>query len=189
VSYPVLKPLERYIVKPSITEKDGVIKRATLSEDGRYRYVLSRRWSKDKKAPSILWVMLNPSTADADVDDPTIRRVIGFTRREGYERAYVVNLYAFRATDPSELTGMEPMEAIGPLCDRYIGDVAQLDVTRRVIVAWGAHPMARRRERDVIHLLCKSGCTDVLCFGTTNKGAPRHPLYVKGDSPLRPYHL
>jgi hypothetical protein len=80
---------------------------ATLSDCGRYRYRLWRRWAD---GPTVLFVMLNPSTADADVDDPTIRRCIGFARSWGAGALEVVNLYAWRATQPAELKA-----AVGPV--------------------------------------------------------------------------
>jgi hypothetical protein len=73
---------------------------ALLSEDGRYRYRLWRLW--DDLAPVMVWVMLNPSTADADLDDPTIRKCIGFAKANRHGGIIVVNLFAWRATDPKE---------------------------------------------------------------------------------------
>jgi hypothetical protein len=80
----------------------GMKKDAKLSDDKLYRYQLSRIWDETK--PKVLFIMLNPSTADADVDDPTIRRVINFAKSWNYGGVYVVNLYAFRSTDPKGLT-------------------------------------------------------------------------------------
>lgn len=74
---------------------------AVISDDGRYRYRLWRTWAPE--LPRMAWIMLNPSTADAEVDDPTIRRCVGFAKREGCGGIEVVNLYAYRSTDPSVL--------------------------------------------------------------------------------------
>lgn len=76
-------------------------KTAIISEDEKYRYQLSRCWDETK--PRILFIMLNPSTADANIDDPTIRRVISFAKSWGYGGVYVGNLFAFRSTDPKGL--------------------------------------------------------------------------------------
>jgi len=88
---------------------------AIVSDDGLYRYRLWRRW--DAECPTMVWIMLNPSTADAEVDDPTIRRCIGFARREHCGGIEVVNLYALRATNPAAHPtpeGPENAKAIGP---------------------------------------------------------------------------
>ena len=81
--------------------KGGMKKHAVISHDDKYRYQLSRIWDEEK--PMVLFIMLNPSTADADVDDPTIRRVVNFAKSWGYGGVFVGNLYAFRSTDPKVL--------------------------------------------------------------------------------------
>jgi hypothetical protein len=120
--------------------------------------------------------MLNPSTADANVDDPTIRRCIGFARSWGYGRMGVVNLFAFRATKPNDLLRAD--DPVGPENDDHICDaLAHSDF---VICAWGAHKFAEARARDFMKIL-KTRNTLAHCLGVTKAGAPRHPLYVKGD--------
>ena len=74
---------------------------APITEDGKYRYYLTRVW--DYKKPTLLFIMLNPSIADSNNDDPTIRRVVDFAEYWGYGGIYVGNLYAFRSTDPKGL--------------------------------------------------------------------------------------
>lgn len=97
-----------------------MIKSAIISECGKYRYSLSRIWDENKA--NVLFIMLNPSTADGDVDDPTIRRCIGFAKSWGYGGIYVGNLFAYRATDPKELLKVENpigFENIHHLMDMY----------------------------------------------------------------------
>lgn len=159
---------------------DGPMTRdATLSHDGVYRYLLSRTWIQ--AGTRVTWVMLNPSTADAENDDPTIRRCIGFSRRWGFDGLNVVNLYALRATDPAEL-GRHP-DPVGP---DNLDTVHHALGAEMVVVAWGVHPAARRhpsldRIRDML-----SAC-DVRCVGRTNDGSPRHPLYVRADAAPNPW--
>lgn len=139
--------------------------------DGRYRYLLWRRWAE---ADSLLFIMLNPSTADAAQDDPTIRRCIGFARRWGFGGVEVVNLFAWRATLPRELA--KARDPVGPHNDRAISlAVAR---SRAVIAAWGVHGALGDRDAQVAPLLA---ATRLRCLGLTRDGAPRHPLYVAGN--------
>lgn len=142
---------------------------AVLSEDGTYRYSLRRWWAP---TPLVRFIMLNPSTADATVDDPTIRRCMGFARAWGYGGIVVHNLYALRATDPGAL--LAHPDPIGPDNDEHLRRGASAALT---VCAWGAHPMAGRRADEVIGLLLGLGDAPHH-LGLTKAGAPRHPLYL-----------
>ncbi|NYJ75100.1 DUF1643 domain-containing protein [Allobranchiibius huperziae] len=153
---------------------------ASICGCGRHRYRLSRRWGS-KGGPTATFIMLNPSTADADVDDPTIRRCIGFARREGCTGLVVVNLYAWRATKPADLwTADDP---VGPENDEAISGALRLARLHGgpVIAAWGAH--ARSDRVGAVRELTR-GVVALTCLGVTEGGHPRHPLYVRGDQPL-----
>lgn len=119
--------------------------------------------------------MLNPSTADAMVDDPTIRRCIGFSRRWGYDEMVVVNLYALRATDPAELG--RAVDPFGPhnadTIDRHLRS------SEAVIAAWGAHPWVTRVAAPIL-----GAQRTFHCLGRTKAGHPRHPLYVGREATL-----
>lgn len=157
---------------------------ATLSGCDRYRYELTRRWDEPFSGrPNLGWVMLNPSTADAEKDDPTIRRVIRFSRVLGFGGCTVVNLYALRATDPRELMAAD--DPVGPMNDLIAGFwIRHLSL---VIAAWGAHKLARDREAWFFKQVRQAG-TEVRCLGVTKNGYPRHPLYVRKDALATPYH-
>lgn len=142
---------------------------ADISECGLYRYRLWRRW---KRGDSVLWIMLNPSTADAEQDDPTIRRCISFAESWGCGGIEVVNLFALRATDPKELKAAE--DPIGPQNDDILLSRAEAK-HRYVIAAWGAHGKLFEREKQVVELLAGM---DLYCLGLTKAGYPRHPLYL-----------
>lgn len=145
--------------------------RAVLSTCGTYRYRLTRSWSSDPRR--VLWVMLNPSTADATLDDPTIRRCVAFSRAWGYGGLEVVNLFALRTAYPAELASHA--DPVGPLNDRHLAEAAgEADLT---VAAWGAHAAAGRRARAVLPLL-----DSPVCLGRTKAGAPRHPLYVLSET-------
>jgi hypothetical protein len=130
--------------------------------------------------------MLNPSTADAALDDPTIRRCMGFASDHGFGGIRVVNLFALRSTDPSELRSQP--EPVGPENDTWLartfGEAAQDDLP--VIAAWGVHGVFRGRDRQVIALGRRMGAR-LACLGTSKAGHPRHPLYIRRDQPFEEF--
>jgi hypothetical protein len=152
---------------------------------GTYRYHLSRSWDQD--LPSICWVMLNPSTADATSDDATICRVVGFSRAWGHGSVSVVNLFALRTPHPRDLrTARRP---VGPRNDDILLRTAvESDC---VIAAWGNGGHLHNpstgipRSREVQGLLHDVGVT-TMCLGRTGRGEPRHPLYMARASVLVP---
>lgn len=148
---------------------------AVISECGTYRYTLDRSWNSFGEG-RVLWIMLNPSTADARLNDPTIRRCINFSERWDFDRLTVVNLFALRSTDPKAL--LEHLDPVGPLNDHWIERAAE--DTKLIVVAWGAHPVAIGRGQQVVDQLHRAGRTPV-CLGKTKDGWPRHPLYVRAD--------
>lgn len=156
----------------------GELSGAVLSPCETYRYILVRVW--DASLPSALFTMLNPSTADASEDDPTIRRCRSFATREGCGGLTVVNLFALRATNPDALT--EHRDPVGPDNDTHI----LLALSKEPAVVWpdgGANPYATTRATQIAGLLARRG-ERARCLGVTGSGAPRHPLYVRGDAPL-----
>lgn len=145
---------------------------AVIDETGTYRYDL-RRQVLGVRVGCATWIMLNPSVASADVDDPTIRRCMRFTADWGYHEMRVVNLFALRATNPKELrTHVDP---VGPDNDAAIVEAHRN--AHLVIAAWGADTFAVERARHVRAMMAKQRCP-MMCLGTTKSGAPRHPLYV-----------
>lgn len=125
------------------------------------------------------FIMLNPSTADAEIDDPTIRRCMGFARRQGHAGIVVGNLYGLRATDPADLwrfcdpRGPNNMDAL-----KRIGEEA-LAAGTIVVAAWGGGIHSRHPGLPTMPRL--------YCLGKTKQGYPRHPLYVRSDQPLEPW--
>ena len=153
-----------------------VLSNAYLDSTGSYRYVLSRVWRE--QAGKVVFVMLNPSTADGEVDDPTIRRCVRFTEDWGYGSLEVVNLFAVRSTDPKEILRHD--EPVGAENDIYIQKaVSEADL---VVAAWGTRGYWLQRDRMVFDLLKGK---NVYCLSTTRDGYPRHPLYVRrGQNPI-----
>ena len=140
-------------------------KTALLSADNIYRYQLSRIWDEEK--PKILFIMLNPSTADEFVEDPTIRRVVNYAKDWGYGGVYVGNLYAFRSTDPKGLKCIA--DPIGPENINHIQTLISL--VDKVIYAWGNE----QKEPDWLKKIVETP----YCIEISKKGIPKHPLYLK----------
>lgn len=150
---------------------------AVISDCGKYRYLLRRTW--DHAKPRVLFAMLNPSTADAEIDDATIRSCVRLSKGLGYGSFEVVNLFGLRATDPVAL--MHASDPIGPGNERAV--IAAIMRCDTVICAWGAHPMAARKSTFLLGHI-RSRRPAAYCLGKTKAGAPKHPLYIKSGTPL-----
>ena len=138
---------------------------------GDYRYLLWREWNSQSKTVS--FIMLNPSRADAEINDPTITRCINFARSWGYGRLEVVNLFAYRTSKPFLLK--QAAEPIGSDNDRYILEAVRR--SDRVILAWGNHGTWRKQDLYVLQLL--KTYNHIYSLGITKRGCPRHPLYLR----------
>ena len=166
---------------------------AIISACGLYRYRLDRDMGFLEGEPIIGWMLHNPSTADASLDDPTSRRGIAFTRREGGRRMVFLNPWAGRATSPTDLWKMA--DPIGPNNDWHL--LETLDQIREsggfVVAAWGRiNPPAAmrgqaRRRLDDIREMIRTASVPLFCLGVNADGSPKHPLYVRGDAPLVPW--
>tara|TARA_Y100000310_G_scaffold211266_1_gene212026 strand:- start:6497 stop:6988 length:492 start_codon:yes stop_codon:yes gene_type:complete len=158
---------------------------AQMSESGLYRYRLTRIW--DHQKPLCGYMMLNPSTADHSQDDPTIRRCIGFAKREGFGGFHVVNLMAWRATKPTDLPADDAF-ACGPEnADTVYRTVAALGKNGTMIVAWGAGGDKRPDlVSGFLHGFSMRG-VQTYCLGLTSTGQPRHPLMVPNKQELLIY--
>jgi hypothetical protein len=144
---------------------------AVLSPCGVWRYTLHRGWLWDR--PWVMFIGLNPSTADASKNDPTVRRCIRFAQDWGYGGMWMMNLFAFRSTDPAGLLTAD--DPVGPACDYTLRIVAES--AGIIVAAWGAHRLATERGKSVCQLLNR----EVHCLERTKDGSPRHPLYVRSD--------
>lgn len=149
---------------------------ATFSNCRRYRYALWRNWFNE--GPRVAFIGLNPSTADESANDPTIRRCIGFARGWGYSGLVMVNLFAWRATDPKHLAKVE--DPVGPMNDETL--LWACCTCTRTVAAWGANRWAEGRAGVVTAQLLY-----LWCLGTTKAGQPKHPLYLPKSAELVPY--
>jgi hypothetical protein len=154
---------------------------AVLSPCRRYRYILSRRWAA---GPTVAYVMLNPSTADATADDPTTRRCRRFAERDGFGSLLLVNLFSLRTTDPTHLL-VDP-DPVGPFTDDALITVCS-DPRITAVAAWGNAGRWRGRNQTAQQLLAEQLGIVVLSFGHTVDGHPRHPLYLRITEPMTPF--
>lgn len=152
---------------------------ATFSACGRYRYRLGRDFDKKVSTRGVAFLMLNPSTASATTDDPTIRRCIGFAQSWGYGWLVVGNVYALRSTDPRVLWNVD--DPVGPENDRHLGEICR--EAELVVCAWGAHAKPDRVAQ--VRAVIESAGQVPHALRLTAAGAPGHPLYLPGD--LKPF--
>lgn len=155
---------------------------AVFSDDGVYRYSLGRHWGG--KGEWLGFVLLNPSTADAKTNDPTIARGIVRSQRLSYVGLIVCNLFGFCATDPKAM--MRAVDPIGPGND--VALLAMAQNCPHIVLGWGAHGGYRNRGEEVIELLRKTS-SQLMMLGVTKGGEPKHPLYIGYDVPLQPWQV
>ncbi len=149
---------------------------AEFSDDYRYRYLLRRCFAGSVDAPPVspvVFCMLNPSTADAFENDPTVRRCIGFAQSWGFTDLIVVNLFAIRETDSKKLSRFA--DPVGPDNNETLTDLPRCPI----ICAWGAHPLAADRARFVLTVFEGDR---LFCLKRTAEGHPGHPLYLSKAS-------
>ena len=151
-------------------------KGAIISPCGQYRYQLWRIWNEDK--PRVLFICLNPSTADAAFDDPTVRRLMGFAFKWGYGGFYLGNLFGYRTTYPSDL--IRSSNPVGIDNDRHL--LSMQTKCDRVVFAWGNDGALHERSKQIAEKF-----PEAFCLGKTNSGQPKHPLYLSKNTELIPF--
>lgn len=167
---------------------------ALLSPDGLHRYRLWRRWGI---GPALLFVGFNPSTADAERDDHTIRRLRGFARREVFDGLEVVNLWTLRTPTPRMVHELSTSGRLGPEADVHLEGAFRRAAMARLghgcepfaVACWGGLARDERDRLRVVHVsvMARSLGVRLLCLGTNADGSPRHPLYLRSTTPLEPW--
>jgi hypothetical protein len=160
----------------------GVRGAAEFSACGRYRHWLSRCWRGDEHIDRyVLWIGMNPSTAESNIDDPTIRKEMKFTRNWGFDEYIKVNVMDLRATNPKNLIAWGSV----PCSNDNFDHIRRLAGSAALIVAaWGTLPKPLRNFATSVELMLRPRM--LLCVGTTKDGSPRHPLYVRdATKPIR----
>lgn len=153
----------------------GVVKAAQLSPCGTWRYTLERWWDREKEP--LVACLVNPSTADAERDDATVTKLMGYARAWGHGGLVLVNPFAYRSTDPEQLREQGRERAIGPGNDDVLAEVCG---RRTVLVGWGKHGRLWDRDVEVAELLKEVG-SELVCLALNKDGTPVHPLYQKKD--------
>lgn len=153
---------------------------AIISKCGKYRYMLTRDipTPHPKHKSACVFVMLNPSTADAELDDPTIRRCKGFAERFACNKLVVVNLFAYRSTKPADLHKVK--DPVGPENRKHLREAISLPGI--VLCGWGANPT--KGQDAWLKNVAAWQNVNLMCLGKTKSGAPKHPLYLPALAPL-----
>jgi hypothetical protein len=172
-----MRPAGGQIVYPNLP---GVVGEDQFSDCGDYRYVLRKKWGD---GPTLAAIMLNPSTAFADADDPTVRRVVLRAMGMDYGSLVVLNAYAYRATNPRELRGIA--DPVGPENDQLITE--NVKHAAAVLVAWGNRGAPRAHE--ILSILAQVDVPVYRLGHPTRSGNPRHPLYLRRQTELEPVDL
>lgn len=157
----------------------GTQKSARLSDCGDYRYELWRRWDSDD--PVCVMIGLNPSTADAVTDDPTIRKCVKIAKREGCGSLCMINLFAYRTPRPKVLKKVS--DPFGPENDETLERL--LRGAGLVIAAWGKDGSWQGADQRVYGMIPYG--RRIMCLGRNEDGSPKHPLYLKADTPLEEF--
>lgn len=156
---------------------DGVARFAQFSACRTWRYTLGRVWSVER--PLMTFIGLNPSTADESKDDPTIRKIIGFARREDCGGLLMLNLFAFRATDPRQMK--KAVDPVGPGNDAAIR--AAMFGAGLIVAGWGNHGNFRDRDQSVLEII-KAADRGAFALKINGTGQPMHPLYLPNETKL-----
>lgn len=160
-----------------------MLRAATISTCNLYRYNLTRKWNLEGNN-LVSFVGLNPSTADANKDDPTLLRCINFSKSLGFDGLILVNLFAYRATSPTVMK--EHINPVGDENDVYIIDA--INRTNKTILCWGNNGTHKSRDIELYNLI-KPHRESCYCFGKTINNHPKHPLYLSKDTALESFPI
>ncbi len=172
---------------PPTERLEGLVRDAMFCENntGRFRMILKRSWGLHQRTAVVIG--LNPSTADATTDDPTIKALYQHCAHWDRDRLLMVNLFSFCATEPTDMRKAPDPE--GPLNFDTLEEIftaPHRDRNQLVVAAWGKHGTFRDQDKAMMRWLDYWG-VKTMCLGTNKDDTPRHPLYVKRGTPLVPF--
>lgn len=171
-----------YVLQTAMTN-NYTFQSASFSQDMRYRYMLTRRWTTQANPKLCMFIMLNPSTTDGYTDDATIRRCVGFGKTWGYDGIVIFNVYGFIATDPKDL----PKDDSRYGEDNYMLIEEMCKHSEVIVLAYG-----NNARKDDLHKLFANLYPfekKVRAIDVSKQGMPKHPLYLSGSSKLKPIRL
>lgn len=162
-------------------------RQAVFSPCRNYRYVLTRKWLPDLGEPevAVAFVGLNPSTADALVDDQTIRKCVGYAKCWGFSQLIMLNMFAFRSTDPGPMK--QSLDPTGPRNHQYLAEYTSPHRVAQTICCWGAN--VDDMERMLVVESWRAIQRPTFCLGKTKSGMPKHPLYLAGGLACEPFNV
>lgn len=173
----------RLKIRSTVAKKEEALntitRKAAFSRCNLYRYQLERRWDRESQSKRVVFIGLNPSTADHQVDDPTIRRCMGFARSWGYNVVTVVNLFAYRTPYPAELK--KAIDPVGARNTRYLSRVIrEADL---VIACWGRDGGWWEQDKRLVNRFKDR----LYCLAENSDGSPAHPLYQRATTKPSPW--
>ena len=152
---------------------------AIFSDDKKHRFALWREWNH--KLPSLAWIGLNPSTANEKEDDQTIRRAKVFCAEAGFGSLFMVNLFSYCETESKKLENHRVDELVVSATDFWLNHCVRS--CNSMVAGWGDTGSLYGRSKEIAQRYAGR----LLCLGTTNKGEPKHPLYIKATTKFTPY--
>jgi len=169
---------------PSLKWDKDETREAVFSPCRRWRYHLKQVW--DETQPNLIWMMLNPSTADETQNDPTVERCEQRARQWGFGGVEVYNIFAFRATDPNDMKAQA--DPVGPDNDKWVAKFAHHSQHTLAIIGWGEHGKHRGRGQDVLKIIAAHD-GQVQALKVNKSGHPKHPLYIGYKQKASPFDL
>lgn len=155
---------------------------AAFSPCRKYRYELWRNWGTGRK---LAFIGLNPSTADETRNDPTVTRCINFAKRDGFAGMVMLNIFGLRSTDPTWLLSRRA-DPVGQRTNAAILKWLHRHPDVSPVACWGSHRSVFARQPAILALAAQARA-NLLCLGINQDGSPKHPLYLRGDTLIRPY--
>lgn len=157
---------------------------AILSPDKKHRYFLSRIWNDKPDKKIVLFIMLNPSMADQNIDDPTIRRIKSFSVNWGYDGVFVVNLNSYITSNPLHLISVDALKEAKFHYEKnfaQIKEAMQMECVKLIVCAYGNNQYIQEIRIKEIYKIADELKIDLHCIKQNKDGSPAHPLYLKSD--------
>lgn len=157
---------------------------AIFSQDKKHRYFLSRVWNDTSGKKIVLFIMLNPSIADQNIDDPTIRRIKSFSVNWGYDGVFVVNLNSYITSNPLNLVSVDAQKEVTHHFEKnfaQIKEAMQMECVKLIVCAYGNNQYIQEIRIKEIYKIADELKINLYCIKKNKDNSPAHPLYLKSD--------